>query len=164
MSGFEEAAMLAVAVIGAGTGVYSAVSQGEAQDAQAKAQANQEQEAARGREIQRRRQLIQALASQSAAAGAKGAAPSGSIAGMAGADVAYERQDSLFDTSRSNTLQDVLRARGRNARVGGYVNAGGSLMDSLSSGYKTFGGGTASPGSSGSSGSTGSSYGTTGGM
>lgn len=151
MSGMEEVA-LAVAIIGAGTGVYSAVSQGQAQDEQAKAQANQEQEAARGREIQRRRQLIQALASQSAAAGARGAAPSGSIAGTAGADVAYERQDSLFDISRSNTLQGVLRARGDNARVGGYVNAAGSLMDSLSSGYKTFGGGTSNPGSSDSGG------------
>lgn len=146
MAQFAPYIIEAIAVAGAGVSAYSSISAGNAANDQAKKASAQEADAARGREIERRRQLVAALSSQNAAAGAAGVKPNAAIAG---ADIAYERQDSLFDTVNTGRSQDILRSRGRNAMTGGYLKASSSLLGSASDIYGAFGGGTPAPSSSG---------------
>ena len=125
-----------------GSGVLSAKAQRDAGIAaknEAHNQAVREGDAARGREIERRRRLLQALASQSATAGAQGASPDWSVATS---DISYAQNDILTDQSNTIAEQNALRARGRNARRAGNIGAITSLLDTAGSVAGTFGGKT----------------------
>lgn len=118
--------------IAAGAGVTSAVSArnaGIAQSHQMKAAAVKEGDAARQREIERKRQLLRALSQQSANAGASGVTLDGSLAGIARTDIRDATNDLLVD--RSNTAGTVrgLRAGAKNARRQGDLQAAASLFD-----------------------------------
>src|SRR3990172_11576447 len=69
-----------------------------------------EGDAARGREIERRRQLMRALAAQSAQAGAAGGAPNAAIAG---ADIKSAASDLLYDKANTAAEQSLLRYRSK---------------------------------------------------
>lgn len=97
---------------------------GQYQDIQYRQQAQQEQDASRDREIDRRRRLVSALASQNAEAGALGAAPGvGSRAAIALTDARRAGYESLADRASTNRRSLLLRSAGREARKQGNLGA-----------------------------------------
>lgn len=121
-------------------GVYSSHEQrkaGVAQANQYKVEAKTEQVAAGQREIERRRNLIRALASQNAAAGAAGIETSGSAAAIYNSDINDAQNDLLYDTFNSKARQRALMARASNSVKAGNAAANASLLDTASSFYKT---------------------------
>lgn len=106
---------------------------------QYKEQAQQEQDAARSREIDRRRRLVEALASQNAEAGAIGAATGvGSRRAIAMADARLASLDSLTDRASTNRRAIMLRKAGdeayRQARLQGYATLLDTAGDAAKSG------------------------------
>ncbi len=139
MSAATKAALWGMAASGVIGGVQ-AKQAGVAADRATRIEANQERDAARGREIDRRRALLAALASQNAAAGAGGVAFSGGLAAAARRDVADARRDSLTDTVNTDARVRALRSQGRSARMIGNLGAAKSLLDTGVQGYQSFGG------------------------
>lgn len=113
-------------------GAAGAVAQkreGQYQDIQYREQAQAETDAARDREIDRRRRLVAALSSQSAEAGAVGAAPGvGSRAAIALSDARRAGYESLADRSSTNRRALLLRSAGKHARRQGNLQAGATLL------------------------------------
>jgi hypothetical protein len=102
-------------------------------------QAKQAGDAARAREIERKRDLLKALATQNAAAGAQGVAFSGSKAAIARTDIRQAATDLLADTANTRTQQRILRTRGANAQKAGNMRALTSLVDTATDLYKAGG-------------------------
>jgi hypothetical protein len=114
---------VALAVVSAGAGVAAAAQQrraGKMQEFQYKEQAKQEGDAARQREIDRKRNLLRALASQNAGAGASGADMAGSLQNIARVDIEDAADDLSIDRVNS-----------------GNIAAAGSLLDTANSTYKS---------------------------
>lgn len=115
------------------SGVYSAQQQkaaGKAASAEAQIAANREGDAARGREIERRRALLRAIASQNAAAGAGGVAVNEATLG---ADLMYATDDLMTDRSNTLQTQSLLQLQGSNAKRAGKVGAFTTLLDTAGS-------------------------------
>lgn len=132
-----------LAVAGLAAGAYTAVQQKRAGDVQAaalRAQAKTEAVEAGRREIERRRNLIRALASQNAAAGAAGIETSGSLEAIARRDIRDAQNDLLYSTINSEARQRALRAQASNAARVGRTNAALSLIDTADRAYRVFGG------------------------
>lgn len=113
-------------------GVGAAIQQrntGIIQSNELKATARVEADAAKGREIERRRSLIRALASQNAAAGAAGVETSGSIGGIILSDIRQNEQDLLTDAAGASARQRALTVGAQNARTQGNLGAAVSLLD-----------------------------------
>lgn len=106
---------------------------GVAQDQQTKFQARTEADAAKGRELIRRNDLLRALSSQNAAAGAAGVETSGSIGGIMRTNIKQNRQDLLTDAAGVGARRAALLAGGANARSSGNLQAAGSLLSTASS-------------------------------
>lgn len=102
---------------------------GIAQANQMKAQAAREGDAARQREIERKRTLLRALSQQSANAGAAGVTMSGSLVAAARTDIRDAATDLLVDRSNTRSQVNGLTAAARNARRQGNLQAVGSLFD-----------------------------------
>lgn len=117
----------------AGAGVAAASSQvaaGKMRNIEYKEQAQQEQDAARDREIDRRRRLVSALASQNAEAGALGATTGvGSGAAIALTDARRANYESLADRATTNRRSLMLRTAGKFARRQGNAAAVATLLD-----------------------------------
>lgn len=97
-------------------------------------QAEQEETAARDREIERRRRLVQALASQNAEAGALGIdGATGSRRAIVLDDVRRSRMDSLSDRAMTNRRAVNLRSAGGNYRRQSNIGAATNLLDTVSS-------------------------------
>jgi hypothetical protein len=124
--------MLGASVAAAGGSAYQMRAAGQAAKAQYKEQARQEAGAARQREIERRRDLISALASQNAAAGAAGVSTRAGtgLAGIAQYDINQTRRDSLVDRVNTGRSRNVLLKAGKNAQTMGNIGAATSLLDS----------------------------------
>ena len=139
------AGLTAAQVMGAVTaaaGVGSAVmtqQAGVAANQSARIAAKQEKDAARGREIERRRGLLTALASQSAAAGAQGVAFSGGKAAAAQRDIKDARNDLLTDTVNTRRNIRMLRLQGKSARTAGDMGAATSLLNTGVKTYQNYG-------------------------
>jgi hypothetical protein len=115
------------------SGVYSAQQQkaaGKAANAEAQIAANREGDAARGREIERRRALLRAISSQNAAAGAGGVSVNEATLG---ADLMYATDDLMTDRSNTLQTQSLLRLQGSNAKRAGKVGAFTTLLDTAGS-------------------------------
>jgi hypothetical protein len=115
------------------SGVYSAQQQkaaGKAASAEAQIAANREGDAARGREIERRRALLRAIASQNAAAGAGGVSVNEATLG---ADLMYATDDLMTDRSNTLQTQSLLRLQGSNAKRAGNAGAFTTLLDTAGS-------------------------------
>lgn len=121
-----------VALAGLAVGAYSAIQQKNAADdqrAEIKAQAKTEALAAAQRENERRRNLIRALASQNAAAGAAAIETSGSVEALARRDIRDAHNDLLSSTANSAARQRALRSQASNAARVGRMNAATTLLD-----------------------------------
>lgn len=102
---------------------------GQIAKAESKIAAKQEADAARGREIERKRDLLRALATQGAVAGAQGVGFAGSKAAIARTDIEQARTDTMTDRVTSVTKQRILRARGKSAAQIGTLKAVSSVLD-----------------------------------
>lgn len=102
---------------------------GKLADIQYREQAQQETDAARDREIERRRRLVSALASQNAEAGALGVAPGvGSRSALAMSDVKRARYENIADRASTGRRSLMLRSAGRHARKQGDLGAASTLL------------------------------------
>lgn len=131
-----------LALAGAAAGIYGAVQQhqaGEAQKAQLNAQAKTEAVAAQQREIERRRNLIRALSSQNAAAGAAGITTDGSVGAIMRRDIKDNQNDLLFSGVNTASRQRALRSEASNAARIGNANAATSLLDTAGKTYRALG-------------------------
>jgi len=103
---------------------------GNAEAAAYKQQAQQEEFAAKDREIQRRKRLISSLASQNAYRGASGVrAFEGSPAAMMKADREEFDYDQLMGDANLSMKTSSLLTSGKYARQSGYASAGSSLLN-----------------------------------
>ena len=116
--------------IGTVGSMISDVSAGNAEAAVYKQQAQQEEFAAKDREIQRRRRLISSLASQNAYRGATGVrAYEGSPAAMMKSDREEFDYDQLMGDANLSMKTSSLLNSGKYAKQAGYASAGSSLLD-----------------------------------
>jgi hypothetical protein len=103
--------------------------------------ARTEGDAARQREIERKRNLMRAISSQVARAGAAGAdASHGSLAAAMEFDIRQAREDSAVDTVNTQTRQRLLQARGANTREAGRAAARGTILDTATQAFDILGG------------------------
>jgi len=103
---------------------------GRVASAEAQIAANREGDAARAREIERRRALLRSLASQNAVSGAYGVDPNMTIAG---ADINYATNDFYTDQANTQATQAMLRLQGKNAKRAGTAGAFTTLLDTTAS-------------------------------
>jgi hypothetical protein len=122
------AGLTVAAGVGAGVQTYQA---GQAAKAQYKQQAKQEADAARQREIDRRRDLLTAIASQAAAAGTMGVSTRAGtgLAGIAQYDINESRRDMLTDRVNTGRSRNMLLKASKNAGTMGGLGAATSLLD-----------------------------------
>jgi hypothetical protein len=90
--------------------------------------ATAEGDAARGREIERRRILIKTLAARDAYAGATGQTTGGSIATLNMRDINDASNDLLYDKGSVAAKQRAYTSGASNARSAGNIGAFGALM------------------------------------
>lgn len=132
LGGMSVGTAIAVGAAGA-SGLLAAKSARDAGAAQAsdlRGQAYTERLAAKSRELDRRRDLIRALSSQNAAAGAGGVELSGSIGGIVRRNIKDNANDLLVDSANASMTQSSLESRARNAKRQGNLAAATSLLDS----------------------------------
>jgi len=119
------------------TGVLSAEATKRAGDFrrdQYESQAKDELDSARDREIERRRRLISALASQNAEAGALGATPGiGSVAAIAKADARRASYESLADRVGTSRRTLLLKSAAKQATKQAKLGIFGTAADTASS-------------------------------
>lgn len=132
----------ALAALAIGSGVVAAGMQyrsGKLQQIQYKQEAKQEGDQAKQREIERKKNLLRALASQNASAGASGAEFSGSLSNLARIDIEEAATDLSVDSVNSSRRQRALRLSGKEASKAGTAAAAGSLLDSADNAYDKLG-------------------------
>jgi len=119
-------------------GAYSAVqarNAGIAQSNELKAQSRVEGLAAKQNEIERRRDLIRALSSQNAAAGAAGVTTDGSIGTIMKRDIRDNQNDLLVGDANASAQARLRRSQASNSRQQGNIRAVTSLLDTGKSTY-----------------------------
>jgi hypothetical protein len=121
--------MIATAVAAGVGGAVSIRNAGIAESNQMKAAAVKEGDAARQREIDRKRTLLRALSDQSARAGASGVTMEGSVAAAARTDIRDASNDMMVDRSNTRGKQNALRSGAKNARRQANLGAAVSLFD-----------------------------------
>ena len=116
--------------IGTFGSMISSVAGGNAEAAAYAQQAQQEEFAAKDREIARRKRLISSLASQNAYRGASGVrAFEGSPAAMMKSDREEFRYDQLMGDANLSMKTSSLLTSGKYAKQTGYSSAGSSLLN-----------------------------------
>lgn len=112
---------------------------GQASAAEAQIQATSEGDAARQREIERKRNLLRAISSQSAVAGAAGVKINeGSPSSLINLDIAEANADSDVDAGNTKAKQRALKFRGQNAISAGNSAANVSMLDTAANTLKIF--------------------------
>jgi len=110
--------------------MLTSVMGGNAEAAAYKQQAQQEEFAAKDREIARRKRLISSLASQNAYRGATGVrAFEGSPAAMMKSDIKEFDYDQSMAAANLGMKQNSLLTSGKYANQSGYISAGSSLLN-----------------------------------
>jgi len=122
-----------VTALATGLSALSSVRAGQQKEVEYQMQADRERFAARDREVQRRRRLVAALASQNAYRGASGVrGTEGSPAHMLKSDFAlFDYDQSMARANTSMTTQSLLRS-GKYAKEYGYMSAGTTLLEHYS--------------------------------
>lgn len=141
MAGIPAIIGAAASLASAGAGVYAAKMSAKAGAEQAnelRVQARAEGNAAKQQEIERRRNLMRALASQSAAAGAMGIETSGSFGNLMSRDIQDNENDLLVANAGTSLRQRSLAAAASNARRTGRGNATASLLDTAGRTLQSF--------------------------
>lgn len=121
-------AIAAVVVAGAAEGVQRR-NAGIIQSQQYKQAAVAEGDAARGRELDRRRVLIKTLAARDAYAGASGQTTGGSIATLNMKDINDASNDLLYDRGSTAAKQRAYTSGASNAQQQGNIGAIGSVFE-----------------------------------
>lgn len=135
--------VIAAVSAAAGTaGAVMSIRAGNAQASQAKMQARSEADSAKQQEINRRQQLLRALATQNAAAGAAGIQTDGSFGAGLRRQINQNQNDLLTIDSNNSSRQAQLAAYASNARAAGIGGAVTSVLDGAVGAMK------AAPGSS----------------
>lgn len=146
-----QVALLALVAAGTAVAVHEQRQSAGAQQVELDLAKRQEEQAARDREVQRKRRLVAILGSQQAEAAAGGTALSGSIANISITDAKRAAEDSLIDQQNTSTR---IAALGRERRTIGRLQRAESLGTILSAGEKIaargkIGGGSKPPSSTG---------------
>jgi hypothetical protein len=121
-------------VVGAtvGSGLLKAGAErraGQEQSIELKMQARQEEDAARDRELNRRRALVRALSTQIASFGASGVDPgTGSPAAIARRDAFLADEETAIDRAQTARQSTTLRRQARSARRIGTLRATSTLL------------------------------------
>ena len=118
----------------AGSAGFSAVSQIQAGNAQRKMagyQAKVAEIAAQGQEVERRRRLVQSLATQIAGRGASGIHLSGSPLVSLQDTIHQSELDRLAIAGNISATKTQLSAYGHNAALTGRINAGSQILNSV---------------------------------
>ena len=116
----------------AGSAGFSAVSQVQAGNAQRKMagyQSKVAEIAAQGQEVERRRRLVQSLATQIAGRGASGIQLSGSPLVSLQDTIHQSELDRLAIAGNISATKTQLSAQGHNAALQGRISAGASILD-----------------------------------
>jgi hypothetical protein len=125
---------LGATVLAGGASVVSQRRAGALQQIAYKEQAKQEEFSARDREIERRRRLVQAIASQNAEAGALGLDPTmGSRRAIMLEDVKRARFDDLTDRAMTTRRATSLKSAGRESRRQANFQSDVTLLDTAGS-------------------------------
>jgi len=121
-----------IAAVATALTAVTAVSAGNARKSEYKMQARQEEFASKDREVQRRKRLVSALASQNAYRGATGVrAFEGSSAAVMNSDRDQFEYDQTMGAANISMTQQSLLTSGKYAQQSGYMSAGASML-----GYK----------------------------
>lgn len=120
---------LALAAAGTGAAVQSSRRAGQQAQVDSQDQARAEADNARGRELERRRALVQALSSQAAA----GAGAVGAYSAIARRDIKDATNDLAAGSINSQRTINSTLSRGRAARRGANAEATTSLLSGLGS-------------------------------
>lgn len=131
--------LLVGSAVAGGLAAKSTYDAGQTAKAEAKIQSKQEGDAARAREIERKRALLSALSSQHARSGAQGVTMQGSNVAIAQRDINDNRQDLLYDTVNTRRAQRILRSRGQSASRSGTIGAITSIADTALNTYAAAG-------------------------
>lgn len=100
-------------------------------------QSRVEGDAAKQSEIQRRTQLMRALSSQNAGAGAAGVETSGSVGAGIRTQITQNQNDLLVTDANASARQSMLAAQASNARASGNLGAAASLLNGAQKTYNT---------------------------
>ena len=118
-----------LAAVSGGLSAYSSIQAGNAQRGQASYQAKVAEIAAQGQEVERRRRLVQSLATQIAGRGASGIQLSGSPLVSLQDTINQSGLDRLGIAGNISATKTQLSAQGHNAALQGRISAGASILD-----------------------------------
>jgi hypothetical protein len=90
------------------------------------------------KQINIRQNMLKALASQNAAAGAAGIGTGGSFGANVNRQISQNQNDLLALSADTSAEESQYGAQGRNAIAGGNVKAGASILDAGASAVKGF--------------------------
>jgi type II secretory pathway pseudopilin PulG len=124
-------APLILAAVAGGVSASQSYKAGQQANNEYKSMAKQEQDSARQQEIEKRRNLLRALSSQNAQAGAQGvstAAGTGKAA-IAQRNINENRSDLLTDKVNTKRKQAMFISKGRAAARAGEMEAIGTLLE-----------------------------------
>ena len=120
-----------LAAVSGGLSAYSSIQAGNAQRGQASYQAKVAEIAAQGQEVERRRRLVQSLATQIAGRGASGIQLSGSPLVSLKDTIHQSELDRLAIAGNISATKTQLSAYGHNAALTGRINAGSQILNSV---------------------------------
>ena len=122
-------AMEIVAAVGTAVTAYSAEKSGQAVQAEDKMKARQAGLDATAKQIQIRQNMMQALASQNARAGAQGQGTGGSFGAVVQRQIQQNQSDLLTNSTNASTQSQLFNEQGSSAAETGKLQAGASLLD-----------------------------------
>jgi len=115
--------------LGAGMTALTSIRAGQAEKVAMDVAADQEKQAAISREVARKRRLVSAIATQTAARGAMGTTLTGSPASMILSDIRAAEYDRSIAAGTTASKVASLQQEGKFAQQAGYASAGASLLD-----------------------------------
>jgi hypothetical protein len=117
------------AAVGSAATAYSGIKSGQAIQAEDKMKARQAGLDATAKQIQIRQNMMQALASQNARAGANGQGTGGSFGATVQRQITENQNDLLTNSTNASTQSQLFNEQGNSAAQTGYLQAGASLLD-----------------------------------
>jgi hypothetical protein len=131
-------AATAAGLIGSAGSAFEQHKAGVAQAADAAMRSRQAGLEAGQKQINIRQNMLKALASQNAAAGAAGIGTGGSFGANVNRQISQNQNDLLALSADTSAEESQYGAQGRNAIAGGNVKAGASILDAGASAVKGF--------------------------
>lgn len=135
--GLAVGASLALTAASAAVGVVSQRQATAAQQVELDLAARQEADAARGRELQRKRRLAALLGAQYVNAAASGVAMSGSVANIASTDARRAYEDTAMDYVNTQSRLDALRRQRESLGFAGALGQASTILGAAQEGART---------------------------